>query len=361
MLRVITAKDIWLRAWARRANQLRRRRADIDGAVDRPLPGQPFVNGFEVTGWAIVPGDAPIVAAHVGATKVWEGRATALRADVGPRARAFRGFVKASELPSRQRFPWLRVTARPEGAPDSQAKVLHSLPLQRGRPVQSLPRWAYGAVWDRASNNLQHARVSVAGYADQAEWDRSGEETAVHIAEQTGITGEHAVLEIGCGAGRVGDKLAPRCRHWTGADVSQNMLNHAREALRRHTNVSFVHLNGFDLTGVADASQDVVYCTAVFMHLDEWDRYRYVTEFFRVLKPGGRAYFDNFDLRSPDGWKLFTEMATLDVAMRPPNVSKASTEQELTWYAEQAGFEAVASATGLLWVTVTARKPALAG
>ena len=135
------------------------------------------------------------------------------------------------------------------------------------------------------------------------------------------------------------------------------MLKFAREALQRHPNVSFVHLNGFDLTGIADQSQDAVYCTAVVMHLDEWDRYRYLTEFFRVLRPGGVVYVDNFDLRSPEGWKLFTEMATLDVAMRPPNVSKGSTPQELTWYAERAGFADITWETGTLWLTVVARKP----
>ena len=358
---MITAKEVWLRAWVRRSSQLRRKRTDIDGAVDRPMPGQPFVHGFEVAGWALVPDDeAPIVAVYVAGMKVWEGRADAPRTDVGPRARGFSVFLRASDMKAAGRFPWLRVTARPAGAAEDQAKVLHSMPLQRGRLMQSLPRWAYGSVWDRASRSLYNARLSVAGYADQAEWDRSGEDTASHIAAQLGITPDHHVLEVGCGAGRVGDKLAPRCRHWSGADVSQNMLSHAREALQRHRNVSFVHLNGFDLTGVADASQDAVYCTAVFMHLDEWDRYRYVTEFFRVLRPGGRVYFDNFDLRSPDGWKLFTEMATLDVAMRPPNVSKASTAQELTWYAERAGFEGITSQTGTLWLTVTARRPAAA-
>ena len=357
---MITAKEVWLRAWVRRARQLRRKRSDIDGAVDLPLPGQPFVHGFEVAGWAMVPGDEPVIAVHVGGNQVWEGRAGNPRPDVGPRARGFSVFLKASDLRTAGRFPWLRVTARPHGASEADAKVLHSMPLQRGRLTQALPRWAYGSVWDRGARTLHDARVSVAGYADQAEWDRSGEDTASHIAGRLGITRDHAVLEVGCGAGRVGDKLAPRCRHWTGADVSQKMLTHARTALGRHPNVSFVHLNGFDLTGVADGSQDAVYCTAVFMHLDEWDRYRYVTEFFRVLAPGGRVYFDNFDLRSPDGWKLFTEMAALDVAVRPPNVSKASTEQELTWYAERAGFDAITADSGNLWITVTARKPGAA-
>jgi hypothetical protein len=44
---------------------------------------------------------------------------------------------------------------------------------------------------------------------------------------------------------------------------------------------------------------------------------------------GAGVYLDNFDLRSPDGWALFAEMATLDIAERPSNVSKASPQQEL--------------------------------
>ena len=135
------------------------------------------------------------------------------------------------------------------------------------------------------------------------------------------------------------------------------MLAFAKKALASLSNTSLIHLDGFDLNGIADTSMDVVYCTAVFMHLDEWDRFRYVTEFYRVLRPGGRVYFDNFDLRSADGWALFVKMSALDVAVRPPNVSRASTEQELTWYAQQAGFADIASETGQLWVTVTASKP----
>ncbi|HTV02005.1 MAG TPA: class I SAM-dependent methyltransferase [Luteitalea sp.] len=355
---MITAYEIWLRLWARRAQYLRRSRTDVDGAVTTPLPGQPFVHGFHVTGWAVTPDDQPQVAVYAGGRKVWEGIADLPHPAVGPRARRFSTFIRASALEGLGRFPWVRVTARPSGTPERQAKLLHALPLQRGRLLSALPRWAYGRVWDRGARTELDARLSVAGFADQAEWDRSGDDTAARVARDTAISTNDHVLEVGCGAGRVGAYMAPRCGHWTGADVSQNMLNHARRALAAHANVGFVHLNGFDLAGIADASQDVVYCTAVFMHLDEWDRYRYVTEFFRVLKPGGRVYFDNFELRTPDGWRLFTEMAALDVAVRPPNVSRASTEQELSWYAIQAGFIDVGVDIGSLWVTVVGRKPA---
>jgi ubiquinone/menaquinone biosynthesis C-methylase UbiE len=175
------------------------------------------------------------------------------------------------------------------------------------------------------------------------------------VRESLQLQPTDSVLEIGCGAGRVGAHLSEHVQLWIGADASANMLAHAKAALASRPNVRFVHLNGFDLHGVESGSLDAVYCTAVFMHLDEWDRYRYIVEARRVLRPGGRLYVDNFDLRSRDGWALFLEMAKQDPAVRPPNVSKASTEQELVWYVEQAGFTVMAVNTGDLFVTVTAR------
>ena len=313
------------------------------------------MHGFKLRGW--VASEQPIVvAAYVSGRKVWEGRATAAPSDAGPTAREFSTFVPAAQA-IRGRLAGLKVTARLEGAAEDDALTLHAFPVLRGSGGRKLPRWAYGQVWDRDSTNLADAMDAVAGYTDAGEWERSGRSTADHLVRTLAIVATDDVLEIGCGAARVGVQLAPRCRRWHGADVSANMLRFARTALSEMRNTSLHQLNGFDLSGIGDGSMDVVYCTAVFMHLDEWDRYRYVAEFYRVLRPGGRVYFDNFDLRSPDGWALFQEMAALDVAVRPPNVSKASTEQELTWYAEKAGFSNVASETGQLWITVTARRP----
>jgi ubiquinone/menaquinone biosynthesis C-methylase UbiE len=138
--------------------------------------------------------------------------------------------------------------------------------------------------------------------------------------------------------------------------VSTNMLGHAREALRGMANVSFMQLNGVDLTGIDSDSVDVAYCSGVFMHLDEWDRFRYVTEMKRVLKAGGRVYFDNFNLRSDEGWRLFEDLYLMEPAARPPNISRSSTPEELLTYAEHAGFDGIKVLTRALWVTVTGTK-----
>jgi SAM-dependent methyltransferase len=136
------------------------------------------------------------------------------------------------------------------------------------------------------------------------------------------------------------------------------MLRYAAEALAGVPNVSTVRLNGYDLAGVADASKDVVYCTGVFMHLDEWERFRYVRDAGRVLRPGGRLYVDNFNLLEPEGWSLFLEHVAMDPAKRPANISRHSTPAELEAYLRQAGFSDVRVRTGGLWVTVTGRRTA---
>ena len=81
--------------------------------------------------------------------------------------------------------------------------------------------------------------------------------------------------------------------------------------------MEFVHLTGDGLPASLDGTIDVVYCTTVFMHLEEWDRYRYIQGAFRVLKPGGRLYVDSFSLLSEDGWALFEQMAAAAAGRAP--------------------------------------------
>ena len=229
--------------------------------------------------------------------------------------------------------------------------------VSRFYTVSVADRREYGRVWDSVAQTRSDAMHAVAGYADEAEWARSGRSTADDIAAETGLTAADTVLDIGCGAGRVGVHLAPRSRTWIGADVSREMLAHTRQALGGAGNVEFVQLTGDGLPSSLDGRIDVVYCTTVFMHLEEWDRYRYIQGAFRVLKPGGRLYVDNFSLLSPDGWALFEATAALSPADRPPHVSKASTPQELEIFVAKAGFEAIRVRPGPMFVTILARKP----
>lgn len=352
-----TVRGAWYRAWKCRREWWLARGAPVTARLESPLAGQAFrhhlllrgtvrrpalgsarvaclVNGHEVAAWTIAGGSGGV---------------------------PFEALVPGRDLPS-GRWLWLRLVASVDERP--RPVLLDSLPIRRTRrAVPPIPRHEYGRVWDREVrvHDAASARLAVAGCADRDEWQRSGAATAGHVHDRLGLSPAAVVLEIGCGAARVGVHLAPRVATWIGADTSARMLAHARRALAGHGNVRLVHLDGYDLHGVDGASVDAVYCTTVFMHLDEWDRYRYVEEAHRVLRPGGGLYIDNFDLRSPDGWQLFLETAKLDPAARPANVSRASTEQELVWYVERAGFVDTRVETGQLFVTVVARKAARGG
>jgi SAM-dependent methyltransferase len=336
----------------------------IIGAIEHPPEDHPYSAWIDVRGWALGldAESALTVEFLIGDRTVHHVAPTALRPDVGARFPGIPGSERCGFVTrlTTAVLPWQGVSAltirASSATPHRGHAVLGTRRIRRQDTTSA--RSNYGQVWDDAdvSGSLTNARISVAGTADAAEYDRTGSATAGDIVEHARVTASDTVLEIGCGTGRIGIKLAPHCGHWIGADVSQNMLGHARHTLREARNVSFVHLNGTDLTGIADASIDVVYCSGVFMHLDEWDRYRYVTEARRVLRPGGRLYFDNFNLRSDEGWALFEGLYDLEPAARPPNISRSSTPEELRTYAERAHFTDIRVLTRGLWVTVVGTK-----
>jgi SAM-dependent methyltransferase len=362
MVRLVRARDLpfkvsWrLRRWA----AARAAAPWITGGIERPDRRQRFSRTVDVRGWVAAPVDRPVtVDVWVNGTRLQRLPLTPAAAGAAPAGQAratFDAVVPLDRVPARA---WLRIVASAagEGRAAGESRVLGITQLVRARPGDRLPaRAAYGTVWDSVATTLSDAQFSVAGTTDPEALRDSGRSTADDVARETGITALDTVLEIGCGIGRVGATLAPRCARWIGADVSDEMLRHARAALAGQTNVSFLHLNGVDLAGIDDASVDVAYCTGVFMHLDEWERYRYLAEAFRVLRPGGRVYADNMNLLSPEGWALFQQIVRMDPLARPVNVSKTSTPEELVWLTTQAGFTDVRTRGGTLWITVVARK-----
>jgi cyclopropane fatty-acyl-phospholipid synthase-like methyltransferase len=219
-----------------------------------------------------------------------------------------------------------------------------------------LPRHAYKRVWNSLSLTHGAAKRSVAGYEDESQILESAEQSRSYLDAHLHMTPEDTVLEIGCGVGRVGVALAPVCRRWIGCDVSRNMLRYARRRLAGVTNVELIEISGYDLSPVPDESVDVVYCIVVFMHLDEWDRYNYVMEARRVLRPGGRMLFNNVNLCANEGWDVFEAHRKMPPGERPAHMTKTSTPEELRTYLTRAGIRDVAITTNHMWVTATGRK-----
>jgi ubiquinone/menaquinone biosynthesis C-methylase UbiE len=200
-------------------------------------------------------------------------------------------------------------------------------------------RSEYKEVWNRQTQNLDVASLAVGGFMDEASMELTSRFSVDVLKFTVGVGADDVVLEIGCGIARVGKSLSRECLHWFGADISGGMLGHAAERLRERPNTTLVELATVGLQEFPAGAFDLVYCTIVFMHLLEWDRYRYVQEAFRVLRPGGRCYFDNFHLGSATGWELFRAGASLPLDGRPAHISMSSTREELRTYLRKAGFE----------------------
>jgi SAM-dependent methyltransferase len=127
--------------------------------------------------------------------------------------------------------------------------------------------------------------VRVAGTAD-AEWFlRSGRAAYDAIVAKVPLDEIGAVLDFGCGCGRV-------TRYWqdfdgdvSGSDVSAKAIDWCR------ANLPFARFETNELApplAFADESFDLVYALSVFTHLTEELQLAWRDELRRVLRPGGR-------------------------------------------------------------------------
>jgi len=133
-------------------------------------------------------------------------------------------------------------------------------------------------------------------------------------------------LDLGCGPAT---QLAQVARlnpgvHFTGIDLSDEMLGRARDHIRdmELTNVDFCRASMTELAEFKDASVDAVFSTVAIHHLpDQAHLQRTFEEAARVLKPGGGVYLVDFGrLRSERSIQYFAyqyadrqpELFTLD-------------------------------------------------
>jgi SAM-dependent methyltransferase len=102
-----------------------------------------------------------------------------------------------------------------------------------------------------------------------------------------------AVLELGCGYGRVLGPLAEKCRLAVGVDTSFASLALAREYLMPSANVRLVNADAARL-GVRGGVFDVVACIQNGISAFHADPGELAAEAVRVARPGGRVLFSSY-------------------------------------------------------------------
>src|SRR5207249_4332022 len=111
------------------------------------------------------------------------------------------------------------------------------------------------------------------------------------VLDRAGLAEGETLLDVGCGEGMIGFGALERgAGHVVFSDVSDDLLGFCREAavaLGVSERCSFVKAGAAELSGVADASVDVVTTRSVLIYVPQ--KAVAFREFFRVLRPGGRC------------------------------------------------------------------------
>jgi 2-polyprenyl-3-methyl-5-hydroxy-6-metoxy-1,4-benzoquinol methylase len=105
-------------------------------------------------------------------------------------------------------------------------------------------------------------------------------------------------LDAGCGVGYHSLAIARRGNRCVGIDISEEVLQTARNNLNQPSlseRVSF-RCEELERLTFADATFDVVHCRGVLMHIPQWEVA--LGELCRVLKPGGRIVVMEANRRS---------------------------------------------------------------
>jgi len=117
-------------------------------------------------------------------------------------------------------------------------------------------------------------------------------------------------LDFGCGVGRLTQALAAQMREAHGIDVSPSMLDLARR-YNRHGGRCLYHRTDTGGLPFKDGAFDLIYSSITLQHIPAPLAERYVTDFLRVLAPGGILLFQEAaePLPPPAGappWRRFT-------------------------------------------------------
>ncbi|MCP2622361.1 class I SAM-dependent methyltransferase [Mycolicibacterium smegmatis] len=162
---------------------------------------------------------------------------------------------------------------------------------------------------------------TIPGLAEENYWFRRHEVVYQRLAHRCA---GRDVLEAGCGEGYGADLIADVARRVIGLDYDEATVAHVRA---RYARVDIRHGNLAELP-LPDASVDVVVNFQVIEHL--WDQAQFVSECFRVLRPGGV-----FLVSTPN---RITFSPGRDTPLNPFHTRELNAA-ELTELLETAGFE----------------------
>ena len=211
-------------------------------------------------------------------------------------------------------------------------KIINALPLKDSHRDKSKPLpmdnfnqnkniWSkYAVNWDKQNIYIENPNVSSKVEKDSYlnfigdEWGNVAD--TIKLIEQyiyPYITKTSTVGEIGVGGGRIASKISSHVKKLYCFDISEPMLERAKNALSNYSNINYILLTEASLPESLSSSLDFIYSFDVFVHLDLHTIWKYFLEIRRILKPGGKAFLHTTNLKSPKGWERFSSQSHYSV------------------------------------------------
>lgn len=144
-----------------------------------------------------------------------------------------------------------------------------------------------------------------------------------------------AVCEIGAGIGRYARHLVGRASRLYLCDYSSYACSLLQERFLSEDNVTVFQCTDNRLHQVPNASVDLVFSIAVFMHIEIEGILRYLHETYRVLRPERFAVFEYASTTTPGGYAFFKRNLPKNGA---PSIFRYHHPEEIRKLVEDAGF-----------------------
>ncbi|MBR6634560.1 MAG: class I SAM-dependent methyltransferase [Clostridia bacterium] len=123
-----------------------------------------------------------------------------------------------------------------------------------------------------------------------------------------------SVLEIGVGTGRIAVNVAPKCKEFTGIDISEKTIAQAKKNIKSGLFKKPVLICADFLEYKFEKTFDVVYSSLTFMHIQQKQKAFDIVS--KILNPNGR-----FVLSIDKNRDEFIDMGTYKVKVYPDKVS----------------------------------------
>jgi ubiquinone/menaquinone biosynthesis C-methylase UbiE len=146
------------------------------------------------------------------------------------------------------------------------------------------PLWAILTHPDRKDSRWNVREFFETGVG---EIERSMEQVAGRVPEMK----RRRALDFGCGVGRLTQPLARYFEEVHGVDISASMIKKAAEYNQHGSRCQYVVNPRSDLRIFPDEHFDFIYSNITLQHMPPRYSRRYITEFLRVLAPGGALLF----------------------------------------------------------------------